>query len=465
MTRRRATIWQLPADIPVAVPEFERELFDNVENFWRNRRLFELYYVRNDFFSLTRNVPVSELLRDYHLFRWQEFELLVQPSPGHTPGSITLVAKVDGQTVAFSGDLIYAPGKIQTLYDLQYYYEEHEGVDLAAYSIAELCKLTPDLLCPSHGLEMHNPAKGMQELIANLRDWWSYWKSWGFTLDNKPRQLTKHVIAHYQTMSCFYAIISDSGKALFIDYGGPSWNSFYAFKDAVGVYGRFRFLEHSIDTLRSQYGLKSIDVAIPSHMHDDHLNGFPHLAARYGTKVWCFENFADILANPSGYNLGCTFGEPINVDRVIRNNETFRWEEFEFTAVHSPGHTNYQMALFATIDNVRLAFTGDAFFHDGDRAFQIRHNLIYRNRVKRGDHVKSIENVLRFQPQIICSRARRTVSSRCRHGPRVQGESGAAGCSLRRPDCRIGGRHRTRPLVGGNLSLSGNRKARSDAAL
>ncbi len=389
-------------NIPIAVPVHERQYFDNVENFWRNRRVFELYYVRNDFFSLTRNVRVSAVLRDYNTFHWREQEFLVQPTPGHTPGSISLVAEIDGRKVAFSGDLMHSPGKVQTLYDLQYYYGEHEGVDLTAYSLAELIKLKPDLLCPSHGHEIANPTPGMEELIEKLRDWWNFWKTWGFTLDNQPRQLTPHVIANYQTMSSFYAIISESGKALFLDYGGPSWNSFYAFKDAVDVYDRFRFVEHTIDQLRAHHGLKSIDVAMPSHMHDDHVNGFPYLSRRYGTKIWCFENFAKILENPCGHNLGCTLGEPIHVDRVIRNHESFRWEEFEFTAVHSPGHTNFQMALFSTIDGVRLAFTGDAFFHDADKPFQIRHNLIYRNRVKIGDYVKSIQNVIDFEPHFIC---------------------------------------------------------------
>ncbi len=388
--------------IPIAAPVHERQYFESVENFWRNRRIFELYYVRNDFFSLTRDVPVAAVLPDYDTFRWKQHEFFIQPTPGHTPGSITLVLEIDSHKVAFSGDLMHSPGKVQTLYDMQYYYGEHEGVDLTAYSVAELIKLKPDLLCPSHGQEIANPAPGMEELIGKLRDWWSYWKSWGFTLDNKPRQLTPHVIANYQTMSSFYAIISESGKALFLDYGGPSWNSFYAFKDAVDVYDRFRFVEHTIDYLRAHYGLKSIEVAMPSHMHDDHLNGFPYLARRYGTKIWCFENFAGILENPCGHNLGCTLGEPIHVDRVIRDKETFRWQEFEFTAVHSPGHTNFQMALFSTIDGVRLAFTGDAFFHDADRPFQIRHNLIYRNRVKVGDYVKSIQNIIDLEPQVIC---------------------------------------------------------------
>lgn len=387
--------------IPIAVPVHERYLFENAENFWRNRRIFELYYVRNDFFSLTRDVPVAAVLRDYDTFRWRERDFFIQPTPGHTPGSISLVTQIDGRKVVFTGDLMHSPGKVQTLYDLQYYYAEHEGVDLSAYSLAELVKLKPELLCPSHGSELADPIPGMQQLIANLADWYRFWNpGGGFTLDYQPRELTPHLIVSSGTTSSFYAIISDSGKALFIDYGAASWSFFLAFKDAVEPDDRFRFVEHSIDSLRARHGLKSIDVAIPSHMHDDHVNGFPYLARRYGTRIWCYENMVEIFTNPKGRNLGCTLGEPIKVERSLRDRETFRWEEFEFTIVHSPGHTNYQSALFANIDGMRIAFTGDAFFSDASKP-ELRHNLIYRNDVKSGDHLKSIRNILEFQPQIV----------------------------------------------------------------
>ena len=388
-------------NIPIAVPVHERQYFQDVENFWRNRRVFDMHYVCNDFFSLTRDIAVTAVLEDYDTFRWRDHIFFIHPTPGHTPGSITLIATIDGAKVGFSGDLMQSPGKVRTLFDLQYAYGEHEGADLSAFSLTKLVEQKLELLCPSHGEEMHNPIPGMQDLIEKLTGWYRYWKSWGGSVGNRTRQLTPHVIAHYQTMCSFYAIISDTGKAMLLDYGFPSWNAFYTYRDATDTYDRMRFLEHSIDEMRAQYGLKSVDMATASHMHDDHVSGFPYLVKKYGTKIWIFENFAEILENPPGQNLGCTLGEAIKVDRVIRDRETFRWEEFEFTAVHSPGHTNYQMALFSTIDNVRIGFTGDAFFHDADRPFEIRHNLIYRNRVSVGDHIKSVDNLLEFRPHII----------------------------------------------------------------
>jgi glyoxylase-like metal-dependent hydrolase (beta-lactamase superfamily II) len=387
--------------IPIAVPEHERQFFEAVENFWRNRRIFELYDVKNDFFSVTKNVPITALLRDYGTFRWEGFEIFIQPAPGHTPGSIALVTQIDGKKIAFSGDLMHSPGKVQTLYDLQYYYQEHEGVDFSIYSLTELSKLKPEMLCPSHGRPVPDPLPGMAELSRKLRGWHAYWYKHPTTSDLEPFAVTPHLIANSETTSSFYAIVSDSGKAMFVDYGSASWPFFQVFIRYVDTFDHMRFVEHSIEKIRARYGMKSIDVAMPSHMHDDHLNGFPYLVRRYGTKIWCYENMVDILENPRGPNVGCIFGEQIKIDRSFRDKETFKWEEFEFTVVHSPGHTNYQMAMFATIDGARVAFTGDAFFNNPDDPTSLRHNLIYRNEVKTGDHLQSIRNILEFEPNIL----------------------------------------------------------------
>jgi len=387
--------------IPIAVPAHERYLFEDVERFWRNRRIFELYQVRNDFFSLTADVPVSASLYDYDRFDWRGHEFLIQPTPGHTIGSVSLLTTVDGKKIVFSGDLIFAPGKVQTLYDLQYYYQEHEGVDFSIYSLAQLCTAEPDLLCPSHGREFADPVPGMQELATKLREWFRYWHPGGSppTIDYEPVEIAPQLFAHPQAASAFYALISKSGKALFVDYGSASWDFFQAFRDATDTYDRMRFVEHAIDKLKTKHGLKSIDVAIPSHIHDDHVNGFPHLARRYGTKIWCYENMVEILENPRGRNLGCLLGEPIHIDRSFRHNETFRWEEFEFTVRHSPGHTEYEMAMFGTVGGTRIAFTGDAFLNYDKKA--MRHNLIYRNDTKTGDYVQSIRSLAEMQPAII----------------------------------------------------------------
>jgi glyoxylase-like metal-dependent hydrolase (beta-lactamase superfamily II) len=390
--------------IPIAVPAHERHLFEDAENFWRNRRVYHLYHVRNDFFTLSRNIPVADLLWDYETFRWGGHEFYILPTPGHTAGSITLLAKIDGRKVAFSGDLIYSPGKVQTLHDLQYQYGAMDGVDLAVSSLTRLLEQKPDLVCPSHGEPFADPLPGISQLVDKLSGWFEYWREGSLTVRNQPFAVSPHLVASNQTTSSFYAVISDSGKGLFLDYGSASWNAFEKFNDVTSTFDRMRFVEHTIDVLKARYGLKSVDVAIPSHMHDDHINGFPHLARHYGTRIWCYENMVDILENPRGRNLGCILAEPLKVERSFRHRESFRWEEFEFSMVHSPGHTDFQMALFATIDGTRIAFTGDAFFNNSAQPGTdqtLRHNLIYRNDVESDSHLKSVRNILEFEPALI----------------------------------------------------------------
>jgi glyoxylase-like metal-dependent hydrolase (beta-lactamase superfamily II) len=387
--------------IPIAVPQHERHLFADAQNLWRNRRVFHLYILRNEFNTITQNIPVARSLQDYSTFRWRGIEFFVFPTPGHTLGSITLLARIDGRQVAFSGDLMYAPGKIQNLYDTQINYGGSDGIDLGHYSLARLREQKPELLCPSHGTPLADPDRGMQETMARLAEYYRF--QYGEPSEfNRPIAVSPHLVAHAQTQSSFYAIISDSGKAMFIDYGSPSGNHFWKFEDAAATTDRMRFVEHSIAELKRNFGLKSVDVAVPSHMHDDHINGFPHLIRHYGTRIWCYENMVDILQTPRGYNLGCILGEPVKVSRSLRNGERFRWEEFEFEVTHSPGHTEYQMAMYATIDGKRVGFTGDAFFANPRDDGTLRHNLIFRNHVENDSHLKSIRNLIEHEPALVC---------------------------------------------------------------
>ncbi len=388
--------------IPIAVPAHEKHLFADAENFWRNRRVFHLYYVRNDFNTITEDIPVAAVLQDYGTFKWGNRDIFVLPTPGHTLGSVTLVVDIDGKRTAFAGDLLHSPGKILNLWDTQVTYGGAEGIDLGAYSLARLREQKPALLCPSHGAPMPDPDKAIEQTVDRLVEYYKFQTGNNPSLSFRGYAVSPHLIAHHLTTSSFYAILSRSGKAMFIDYGSASGLHFASFERATSVSDRIRFVEHNIEDLRTRFGMQSIDVAMPSHMHDDHLNGFPHLTRRYGTRIWCYENMVDILENPRGMNLGCILGEPIKVSRSFRTGEHFKWEEYDFEVTHSPGHTEYQMALFVTVDGARVAFSGDAFFQPSDPTQGVlRHNLIFRNHVESDSHIKSVRNLIEHEPAVI----------------------------------------------------------------
>ena len=135
----------------VAVPEYERYLFESAEEFWRTRRIFDNYNSRNTFFSPGRDIAVDAVLEDYEVFHWRGIDFHVLPAKGHTFGSSALIAEIDGSTVAFTGDLIAAGGHLHQLHALEYGYGDAAGVAFTLQSLNALRRRAPDRVLPSHG--------------------------------------------------------------------------------------------------------------------------------------------------------------------------------------------------------------------------------------------------------------------------------------------------------------------------
>jgi glyoxylase-like metal-dependent hydrolase (beta-lactamase superfamily II) len=391
--------------IPIAVPAYEHHLFADVENFWRNRRVYhEGYETRNDYYSLTASVPVAAKLIDYERFPWGDRQVMVLPTPGHTLGSVTLFLEVDGRKVAFCGDLLHSPGKVLTLYDLQYHYGNYEGLDASVFSLDAILEEKPDVLCPSHGAPLTDPAPAIRETMNQLADYHRFSTGLDTTIETIPSAVSPHLIASNRTSGTFYSILSDSGKAMLIDYGFPSQPLSEHLVKVTAVNDRTRFLEHNIKALKSHFGVKSIDVALPTHMNDDHYSGFHHLKRRHGTKIWCYESMVDVFQNPNGERLGCIVPEPLQVDRALRHEENFRWEEYELTMTHSPGHAEHQMALFVTIDGQRVGFTGDAYSFSPERPTpdgSMRIRPVFLNYFESDSYQKSMRNLIKHRPDVI----------------------------------------------------------------
>src|SRR5262249_43954396 len=135
----------------VAVPEYERHLFDQAEVFWQTRRTFDNYDDRNTFFTVGTNIAVDAALENYETFTWRGSTFAVLPAKGHTLGSSVLLAEIDGRRVAFTGDLLAAGGKLYQLHAVEYTYGSMEGVLFTLQSLQALRKRGPEVCLPSHG--------------------------------------------------------------------------------------------------------------------------------------------------------------------------------------------------------------------------------------------------------------------------------------------------------------------------
>src|SRR5690606_11137602 len=110
-----------------------------------------------------------------------------------------------------------------------------------------------------------------------------------------------------------YVLLSESVKALLIDYG---YDFIMGLPAATDRASRRPWL-YTLPALRQQFGVTSIDVVIPTQFHDDHVAGFNLLRQAEGAQACASDLFAGILENPNDYDLPCLWYDPIRVDRRL----------------------------------------------------------------------------------------------------------------------------------------------------
>lgn len=382
--------------IRIWVPHMEQELFTEVDAHWQAREIYNNYNMRQDRFSLLESVPIEGTLLDYEMRHFNSYDFEVIPTPGHTIGSISLMSDIDGQKVAFTGDLIAAPGEIWSLAATQWTYNGAEGVAAGMASLLDLKDRTPQLLLPSHQAPMHDPAAAIDLLVERL---WKLLQLRGHNLNllmlrEQPYEpITSHLLRHRACVANTYVLISESGKALMIDFGYDFVTGLAAGYDRAS---RRPWL-YTIPALKQQFDIATIDVIVPTHFHDDHVAGMNLLRRVEGTEVWASDIFADILQHPAHYDLPCLWYDPIPVDRVLEQETAIEWEEYTLTLYPLPGHTRYAVAIAFEVDGKRILATGDQY--QGGDGMEL--NYVYPNRFQIEDYIHSAALYRTLNPEII----------------------------------------------------------------
>jgi glyoxylase-like metal-dependent hydrolase (beta-lactamase superfamily II) len=384
------------AGIRVWVPHTEQDLFQKVDKHWEAREIDNNYNMRQDRFSILKSVPVYGTLKDYSTYTINGQNFFIIPTPGHTVGSITILAEIDGEKAAFTGDLIYAPGKVWSMSATQWSYNGGEGIALSVLSLLDLKDRRPDLLLPSHGYVMKQPNEAIDLLIERFTELMKQRKQNPrlFQLRENPYEpITPHLLKNRTSMANSYVLLSESGKALLIDFGYDFIGGIAAGADRAS---RRPWL-YTIKTLKEQYGIEKIDVVLPTHFHDDHVAGLNLLRDAEGTEVWCPENFSDILEQPKKYDLPCIWYDSIKVDRTLPLNQKVKWEEYEFTLYEQSGHTLYAVAIDFEVDGKRVLAIGDQY-QGIDEC-----NYVYHNKFRIWDYIDSAELYKKLRPDLLIS--------------------------------------------------------------
>jgi len=389
----------------VAVPEKEKRFFADAAGFWNDFEIYYRYRYKPDQFKPRENIAVQRTLSHGERLKWEGLRFEAVETPGHTVGSVTYLAEIDGRRCAFTGDMIHSPGKVWNLYSFDHRYWDggYRGIVANLEGLDRVLAKNPQVLLPSHGIPMPEPAAAVEMLKANLEKLYDFEPEEEAQPQGGPRRrirsrpwrkVTEHLY-HYRPTS--FILLSQDSSALFYDY--------YAVPDTSN-----RYYYDSLDEVLDSLGIKTVELAIPSHFHEDHIRGFLDLKQRFGTSVWVYENMVDILENPGRYNLPCLAEESIPADRTLHPGETIRWKEYEFTVVHFPGQTMYHQGMAGTVDGKKVFFCGDTDVYELDNPNLTHRSLklhgistflnFYLLEPDRG-FIKALDQLVRHDPELL----------------------------------------------------------------
>ena len=391
------------AGIEIWVPPVERGLIDDVDAHWQGRALDVNYDTRQDRFSLLHAVPITGTVTEYRPMQFGGLSVTPIPTPGHTIGSVSYLAEVDGRRVAFTGDLIYGHGKVWSLAATMWGYGDIPGVASTVLSLLAVRAWRPELILPSHGEPITDPIAAIDATVEELRRMMAFrgaapeFDEW---LDQPYLPLTPHLLHNRTSHSYTYVLVSEGGRAILLDFGYDFVTGLPAGADR----STRRPWLYTLDRLKHDFGITSIDAVIPTHYHDDHVAGMNLLREVEGTEVWVPDNFASVLEDPWRHDLPCLWFDPIPVDRRLAMGETVAWEGYRIGIHALPGHTEFAAAISFEVDGTRVVVTGDQQDMAWGRQPQPeRLNYIYPNRVNLGDFVRSAELYARLDPDLMIS--------------------------------------------------------------
>ena len=299
-------------------------------------------------------------------FAWADVRLTVVPLPGSGKHAIGLHWAAAG--VLFSGDVVRAGGLLVNFYDLERGYGISLGHQQLRASLAKVRELAPRLLCPSTGPVSDDPAGDVARLLARLdrlaalpaRRAGEPGAIINFTPQREFGRYRQVAPGLYQNTNFGNIIlfVDDAGRGLMVDPDFCVWESWES---------NCRQLHADLDLLERETGLKTIERALCTHYHGDHVQYADVLRARYGTTVWAAPDVAAVMEWPHEFPYPCTidwYGFPfkrVRVDRRMDYDRTLDWHGTPVTPLWTPGHCGAHTSFLVVWGGVRVLCAGDVF--------------------------------------------------------------------------------------------------------
>lgn len=397
----------------LGVPASEAEFFRNANDFWlgADKILDHRYNFRPEIFVLRESVMIDREIRPGDVFEWENIPIEIIGTPGHTDGSLTYLVNVDGEKIAFVGDLIYGPGQLWEFYSLQKRFPGMEGdywgfgggvLDLKK-SLQEILSHQPTLLIPSHGVVIRRPEPAVSLLERNLN-----------ALMKNYATLTAWRTYHAQGNAIFKLNISSEYAAPMLPplprAKLPEWvhraadTSWYIQAEDRSIFlldCGFDPILRALDRLTKSGAASGVDGIWISHYHDDHVNSVNEVRKKYGAKVYVQKELQDVLENPRAYSLPALMPESIHVDHPLSEGELINWKGHRLTAYYFPGQTLYHDGLLIEHGGDRIFMSGDSFANWGiDDYCSYNRNFLGKDGEAKG-YARCLRLLLKLKPDLL----------------------------------------------------------------
>jgi len=369
------------AGVKIAVPAAEARFFRNATDIWQGADtiLYDRMNFRPDLFILRSSVEPDRELQPGESFHWEGLDIQVVPTPGPTDDSVSYLMDIDGQKLAFTGDLIFGPGKLWNFYMLQKRFPGMRGdywgfggaaPELMA-SLDVVLSHRPAKLVPLHGVVMNDPPDAVGELKENIHAGMANYltlAAWRIYFSGKFHDVPENVTLpdnsrpapdldvpmlpalplpqapswlHFAASTSWY-IQADDGTIFLLDCG------FYPVIDALAQ-------------LKKNGTIKGIDGIWITHYHDDHNQSVNAVRREYGAKLYLQKELQDIFENPYAYSMPALTPQSIHVDHPLSEGEVINWKGYKMTGYYFPGQTIFHDGLLIEHDGTRIFMTGDSY--------------------------------------------------------------------------------------------------------
>lgn len=342
---------------------------ENVTKFWKDS--LPLRNSRTSYLVVPEGVAgVDCSLKGGSTVAFADWQIEVIDAPGPSRDHVAYLArkKEGGKRLLFSGDAVFAEGKMWSPYVTDWDHWTDAGLKPAAESLRALAALKPDLLLPAHGEVI---GKGDAKSRAAIRalektaaavDEAGYLKSYENYTRHRKGDVPKYAfLAKEQSATNgskpwskispnlwltgnTYVLRSKDGPCLVVDPWDPH-------------------SEKQIPKLQKDEKLGPVEVVLCSHAHFDHYDGAYVLLTRDKPKVWTLDRVAPPIEEPARLWAPFLDARPLTIDKKPRDGETLRWREYSFKFHFLPGQTLFTMGVETTIDGKKCLFTADNFFH------------------------------------------------------------------------------------------------------